>query len=124
MNPLKKKFAIRIGILALTVTLGGNAHALMGFECFFALDTETIGKLSTKHVIRVKDGVFHRSATIDFGDGTLGTERPGDIVMAHGEEHIVLEINKQPGWTQYVFIGRSDLSHFNDLLSGNTKQNP
>jgi hypothetical protein len=124
MNPLKKKFAVWIGILALAVTLGGKAYAFMGAECFYALDNDTISKFSAKHIIRVKDGVFHRPATIDFGDGTLGTVRPGDIVMAHGEEHIVLEINKRTGWTQYVFIGRSDLGHFTDLLSGNTKQTP
>jgi len=124
MNPVKKKFSIWIGILALTLTLGGRAHAFMGGECFYALDNETISKLGNQHSIKVKDGVYHKSAIIDFGDATLATVQLGDKVIAHGVEHILVEVNRRTGWTQFVFIGRDDINHFTDLLSGITKPNP
>jgi hypothetical protein len=124
MNRVKKKFSIWIAILALTLTLGGRAYAFMGGECFYALDNETISKLGNSHSIKVKDGVYHKSATIDFGDATLATVQPGAKVMAHGEEHILLEINKRTGWTQFVFINQNDINRFVEFLSGNPKPNP
>lgn len=123
MHPLKKKFTIWTGILALTLTLGGRAQAFMG-ECSVALDAETISKLSDKHVIKVKDAVFHKPFTVDLGDATLATLRPGDLVMVHEEAHLVLEINQRALWTQFIFINRDDINHFTDRLSGTSKQNP
>ena len=123
MHHLKKKFTIWAGILALTLALGGRALAAFG-ECAFALDTATLSNLSDKHVIKVKDSVFHKSVTIDLGDATLATLRPGDLVTAHGEAHIVLEINQRTLWKQFILINQDDISRFTDLLSGNSKQNP
>src|SRR5262245_28710203 len=123
MNPLKKQFLFWIGVLVFTFTLGDRAQAFMG-ECYFALDADTLSKLSTKHVIKVKDGVFHQSFTVDLGNATLATLRPGDKVTVHGETHFVLEINKRTLWTQFIFINQEDIGRFTDYLAGNSKPHP
>jgi hypothetical protein len=115
MHPLRKKVSVWLGIVALTITLGSRAHAAI-YECAFALDRDTISKLSDKHVIKVKDAVYHKTFTLDLGSATLTTLRPGDVVMAHGEAHIVLEINQRTQWVQFILVDREDIDRFTDLL--------
>ena len=73
MSTLKRKLPVWIGVISLAFTLASGANAFIG-ECEFALDNETLGELSDKHVIRVKDGSFHRPLTVAArrGEGAKG----------------------------------------------------
>ena len=109
--------SIRLAALALTLLAARPVGAVVG-ECMIALDNETLASLAGENVIEVRDAVFHELRSIDMGDKTLLTIRPGDVVLSHGSPHILLEVNQRTLRTEYIFIDRSDLVRFEELLAG------
>jgi hypothetical protein len=106
-----------ISVALVSVLIASPSQAFMG-ECYIALDTKSFEDQADKPKITVQDGVYHQPMTIDFQGKTLRTIRPGDTVEAHGEQHVLMEVEQRANYSRYTFASEDDVARYHAALSG------
>lgn len=83
INTTKRLFlpAIVLSILALV------AVPVYAKDSMVALDGNAVHENAQRSVVQARDAYHHEPVSLDFGEKTLGTARPGDIVKINGEDH-------------------------------------
>ena len=116
MKNLYKQLMTSLAVVMFFGLTAGNAYAVLGGECMFTFSTEKQNELADQHQVTAQDTVHGETRTLDFQNKTLSTVKPGDIVMAHGEPHVLTQKTQRMDSTHYVFTNTTVL---NDHVKSN-----
>jgi hypothetical protein len=116
MIPMRSILCPAAGFLMIALLAATPARAFIG-ECNVAMDNKTFEDNADKHEVTLRDTVQHQPITFDMGDKTLRELKPGDVVQAHGEPHVLMEITQRANWSRYSFASQSDVDRYQASLS-------